>query len=166
MRRTRAGLLALAWYLTSMPNAVAQSDTDAAVQRLRALLEDPAPAADAWPVRREYDPIALEAGQRLFRRNCALCHGWGAEGTVSDWQKRDANGKYPPPPLNGTAHAWHHPIPVLLRTLKEGTIPLGGSMPPWQEKLDDTQMLAIIQWITSLWPEDIYDLWLQRSGLR
>lgn len=112
---------------------------------------------------RQDDTIVLRAGEALFQRNCSVCHGLNAEG-VSNWQVRDADGQYPPPPLNGTAHTWHHPTSLLLRTIKEGTGELGGSMPAWEGKLGDDEILAIIQWITSLWPDEIYQAWIDRGG--
>ena len=80
-----------------------------------------------------------------------------------NWQKRDAEGKLPPPPLNGTAHTWHHPVKVLFRTVREGTASLGGNMPPWQDKLSNDEILLIINWITSLWPDEIYEAWKRRN---
>ena len=112
---------------------------------------------------RNYNSEMLEAGQFLFKANCAVCHGINAEGTVADWHKRDANGKLPPPPLNGTAHTWHHSISGLVHTVKNGTIEIGGSMPSWQDKLSDDEIVSIIIWLTSLWPEEVYNAWLERN---
>lgn len=112
---------------------------------------------------RQYNAQELQQGQSLFRKNCASCHGWDAEGTVKEWQKRDAQGSYPPPPLNGTAHTWHHSVPVLHRTIRDGTQKLGGSMPPWGGKLNDDEILLIIQWLTSLWPDEIYETWQRQA---
>ena len=78
--------------------------------------------------RRVTDPAVLRSGQQLFRANCAVCHGWNAEGTVVDW-KKPIDGKYPPPPLNGTAHTWHHPLSQLRRVVKHGTAELGQPFP-------------------------------------
>ena len=108
---------------------------------------------------RDYDPEVLKTGKTLFRVNCATCHGTDAEG-APNWQKRTADGKYPPPPLNGSAHTWHHPRSALVQTIQQGTIKLGGSMPPWQNKLDDQQIEAIITWLTSLWPDEPYEIWM------
>jgi mono/diheme cytochrome c family protein len=80
-------------------------------------------AAERW-----FNQDVVDLGSSLFQQNCAVCHGVNAEGT-KDWKKTDANGNYPPPPLNGSAHAWHHSIPQLARSIKEGGIKLGGVMP-------------------------------------
>ena len=61
---------------------------------------------------RWYNQSDVDKGSTLFKQNCSSCHGVNAEGTP-DWKKTDSNGKYPPPPLNGSAHAWHHSIEVL-----------------------------------------------------
>ena len=84
-----------------------------------------ASATERW-----FNQAVVDYGAGLFQQNCAVCHGANAEGT-SDWKKTDANGNYPPPPLDGSAHAWHHSIPQLVRSIKEGGIKLGGVMPPW-----------------------------------
>jgi mono/diheme cytochrome c family protein len=125
-------------------------------------------AVNASPVDaqdRGYDPIMLEQGQSLYRANCAVCHGQNAEGTVKNWQERDADGKLPPPPLNGTAHTWHHPVERLALTIRDGTQAIGGNMPPWKDQLSNDEIFAIIIWLTSLWPDEIYQAWLQRNNL-
>jgi mono/diheme cytochrome c family protein len=54
---------------------------------------------------RWYSQANVDKGSTLFQQNCSSCHGANAEGTL-DWKTTDSNGKYPPPPLDGTAHAW------------------------------------------------------------
>ena len=120
-------------------------------------------SAMAQPVARVSDQALLERGRGLFRDHCAVCHGSNAEGTVSNWQQRDASGKLPPPPLNGTAHAWHHSLNALARTIRQGTIPIGGSMPAWEGKLSDDEIFAIIVWFSSLWPDDLYQFWMEMN---
>ncbi len=110
------------------------------------------------------DQKLLENGNALFQQHCAVCHGQNAQGLVSNWQQRDADGKLPPPPLNGTAHAWHHPVQGLAHTIKNGTLSIGGSMPGWKDKLSDDDIFAIIIWISSLWPDEIYAAWMQRNS--
>lgn len=112
---------------------------------------------------RNYDPQELQQGRQLYLEHCAVCHGANGEGTAN-WQQRDESGKLLPPPLNGTAHTWHHSVPILFRTINEGTGQLGGSMPAWKEKLSEGQILLIINWITSLWPDEIYQVWRERTA--
>jgi mono/diheme cytochrome c family protein len=106
------------------------------------------------------DPVVLARGAQLFRANCAVCHGQNGEG-APNWHKQGADGKWPAPPLNGTGHAWHHPYPVLVRTIREGTQTLGGAMPAWQGKLADADIEAIIAWFQSRWPDEIYIAWAE-----
>ncbi len=112
---------------------------------LGCLLSRDAVAAERW-----YDPAMVDAGAPLFQQHCAVCHGANAEGT-SEWKKADADGHYPPSPLNGEAHAWHHSIPSLARSIKQGGVSLGGVMPGFGNQLDDQQVLALIAWIQSNW---------------
>lgn len=97
-------------------------------------------------------------GARVYQQNCAGCHGVSAEATPQ-WTKPDAEGLYPPPPLNGTAHAWHHPFEVLKKTINEGS---RGRMPAWQGKLTDPEVEATIAWFQSLWPDEGYRIWQRR----
>lgn len=109
------------------------------------------------------DPIILQNGQQLFAQNCAACHGQKAQGLTKDWKQLDADGKYPPPPLNGTAHTWHHSAKGLVNTIQNGTISIGGNMPAWKGKLSKKDSLHIVIWLTSLWPDEIYQAWWKRN---
>ncbi|MEJ2141451.1 MAG: cytochrome c [Gammaproteobacteria bacterium] len=109
-------------------------------------------------VKRSFNFAQITRGGKLFQQNCAECHGKQAEG-APNWQQMDANGKFPPPPLNGSAHAWHHPRTVLVDTIKNGTAKLGGSMPAWKDKLSDEQINDIIAWFQSKWSDEIYSAW-------
>ena len=115
-----------------------------------------ATAAERW-----FNQPIVEFGGKLFQQHCAVCHGSNAEGT-REWKKPDANGNYPPPPLDGSAHAWHHSIPQLARSIKQGGIPLGGVMPPFGDQLSDEQVLALIAYFQSKWPDEIYQVWHDR----
>lgn len=107
---------------------------------------------------RWYDEATLKKGVAIFAENCASCHGSNAEATA-DWKKTDSNGNYPPPPLNGTAHAWHHSIEVLKETIQEGGIKLGGLMPPFKDKLSNKDIDAVIAFFQSKWPDELYQKW-------
>ena len=80
---------------------------------------------------RWFTATQVERGTQLFADNCSVCHGDKGQGLVDDWRKRLPDGSYPPPPLNGTAHTWHHPLVQLLGTIETGGIPYGGQMPPF-----------------------------------
>jgi len=107
----------------------------------------------------------VDRGNVLFQANCAVCHKADASGTAN-WSKLDANDKYPPPPLNGTAHTWHHSLKILRRVIREGGIELGGSMPGFADKFNDKQILDILAWIQNHWSDEIYSAWIERYPLR
>ncbi len=65
----------------------------------------------------------------------------------------------PPPPLNGTAHTWHHPLEVLDNSIANGGVEFGGVMPGFAEALNEDERMKIIAWFQSLWSEDIYERW-------
>lgn len=112
-------------------------------------------------ITRNFNPDQVAHGQTLFQKNCAVCHGQNAEGT-SDWRKPLENGRYPPPPLNGTAHAWHHSTEELKRFILNGGPPGEGRMPGWEGILKDQEIDDILIWIKSLWPDEIYQGWYTR----
>lgn len=107
---------------------------------------------------RNFDPAQIERGEKVYRANCVGCHGQNGEATP-DWRKPNEDGRYPPPPLNGTAHTWHHSTEVLKKTILKGGPPGFGAMPAWEGKLTEQQVDDVIVWIKSLWPDEIYDVW-------
>jgi len=129
--------------------------------------DSPSPAQKSAPmpivVARWYDAQRVAHGAEVFRENCAACHGANAEG-APNWQKPGADGKYPAPPLNGTAHAWHHPLASLKDTIRNGTARLGGSMPPWRDKLSEQDIESVIAWFQSHWPDELYAAWARMDG--
>lgn len=107
---------------------------------------------------RWYSDKQVSKGKDLFAQQCAACHSVNAEGT-KDWKQRDADGNLPPPPLNGTAHAWHHPLDVLRRTIREGGTKFGGTMPPFADKLGAEDIDALIAYFQSKWSDETYSKW-------
>ncbi|MCW9023118.1 MAG: cytochrome c [Gammaproteobacteria bacterium] len=101
-------------------------------------------------------------GNQLFQTNCASCHKSDASG-AENWRKTDANGKLPPPPLNGTAHAWHHPLPIMRRTVYFGGAPVGGSMPGFSDKLSKDDIDSVLAWVQSHWSDEIYNMWYRKN---
>lgn len=94
-------------------------------------------------------------GKSVFDKNCAVCHGKAAVGLTKNWKQTLPNGKYPAPPLNGSAHTWHHSPKLLLNSINNGGQRLGGWMPPFKDKLSDEEKQAILDYLYSLWPQDI-----------
>ena len=116
----------------------------------------------AAPAKSWYRFDQVSTGARIYQANCAACHGKRAEG-AENWRKAGPDGKYPAPPLNGTGHAWHHPLNILFYTVKNGSPGGQGNMPAWGEKLSDEEIISVIAWFQSRWPRDIYQNWVQRD---
>ena len=98
---------------------------------------------------------SVQLGQAVFEKNCASCHGKDGQGLVENWKQRQADGNFPAPPVNGTAHAWHHSPAALLNTINNGGIKLGGSMPGFKNQLSEAEKQATLDYIHSLWPESV-----------
>jgi mono/diheme cytochrome c family protein len=112
---------------------------------------------------RWYSEAQVEQGARVFAEHCAQCHGLNAEATPH-WRTANPDGTYPPPPLDGTAHAWHHSLDVLRRQIRIGGIPLGGVMPPFAETLGAAEIDAAIAYFQSKWSDEIYAIWEERNA--
>lgn len=121
----------------------------------------PVPEAPA----RKMDAQQLALGAKIFKENCASCHGAKAEGDAS-WRQRDADGHFPAPPLNGSGHAWHHSVEALTASIMEGSPKGKGKMPAWKGKLSEQEIEATIAWFQSQWPQPVYDAWyeMQQRG--
>lgn len=107
---------------------------------------------------RWYSDKQVENGAAVYAQYCISCHLAEAKGT-ENWKKTLPDGSYPPPPLNGTAHTWHHSIEVLIRVIQEGGVPHGGRMPPFKGILTENQELAVIAYVQSFWSDEIYSRW-------
>lgn len=114
-------------------------------------------AAERW-----YSEEQVTRGGPLYQAHCARCHRRDASGTA-DWRTPGPDGTYPPPPLDGSAHTWHHPLPILRRTVALGNARLGGVMPGFGDKLDAGQIDAILAWVQSRWSDETYHKWLEIS---
>ncbi len=88
-----------------------------------------------------------------------------AQGITSNWRKPFSDGSYPPPPLNGSAYAWHHPFSVLKNNIQYGEVALGGKMPAFKDKLTEKEIEAAIAYFQSKWNSEIYNQWVSRGGL-
>lgn len=115
-------------------------------------------------IARWYTPEQVVAGGEVFAQNCAVCHGAEAQGTAGDWREKLADGSFPPPPLNGSAHAWHHPQEILLRVIDYGGEAMGGKMPAFIDVLDESEKLAAVAYFQDFWSDEIYQQWMQMGG--
>ena len=132
-------LLALGGYSDSSAQNIAQSTPSTAQ-----------PRAERW-----YAPAQVARGAAVSSGHCASCHGKAGEGAAG-WQ-----GSALPPPLNGTGHAWHHPFGALGYQIKFGTPGGQGKMPSFASVLKDDDIIDVIAWFQSQWPDDIYSAWLR-----
>ncbi len=114
-------------------------------------------------VERPLDFAAVTRGGKLFRQYCADCHGLNAQGALN-WRQRRPDGSFPAPPLDGTGHAWHHPLKALQMTIRNGTQRLGGTMPAWGDILSARDIDDIIAWFQAKWPDEIYAEWQRRNN--
>jgi len=112
-----------------------------------------------WFTRHQFD-----VGKQVFLNHCASCHGAKAQGTVQDWKQPNPDGSFPPPPLDGSAHAWHHSLEVLAKQIKEGGRQLGGTMPAFGDSLSDEEVIAVIAYFQSYWDHTTYNRWVEMNA--
>ena len=113
---------------------------------------------------RWYTQAQVNMGENVYQNNCLQCHNPQAVG-IKDWKKSLPDGSFPPPPLNGSAHAWHHGMGTLTRVIKNGGVPLGGVMPAFKDKLSDKEIRAVIAYFQNFWSDETYQSWLEIGGL-
>lgn len=117
-----------------------------------------APEADTVALR-PGDAATVATGKSVYADHCTSCHGANLEGQV-DWRERLPSGRLPAPPHDRTGHTWHHPDPQLFDITKRGPAAVvGGSyesdMPGFSNKLSDDEIIAVLSYIKSTWPESI-----------
>jgi mono/diheme cytochrome c family protein len=112
---------------------------------------------------RKLDPEKIQRGKATYTKNCASCHGPNGEATPG-WRIPAADGRYPPPPLDGSAHAWHHSTETLETMIRVGSP--GAGMPAWDGKLTKQEIDDVIVWIKSLWPDEVYDIWYKEIEVK
>ena len=106
---------------------------------------------------RWYTQKQVILGKQIYTEHCLECHNTNAQGTTGN--KPLADGSYPPPPLNGTAHTWHHPLPILQQIIQNGGIAYGGKMPAFKNKLTNSEQQSVISYFQTFWDDKIYGIW-------
>ena len=105
------------------------------------------------------DQKAVALGDKLYRQQCATCHGTKLEGQPN-WRARLPNGRLPAPPHDASGHTWHHPDRQLFEITKFGTAayaPPGyqTDMLGFKDVLTDPEIWAVLAYIKSTWPPEI-----------
>ena len=106
------------------------------------------------------NPRVVSRGRKIYRAECAACHGTKLEGQP-DWRRRMKNGRLPAPPHDATGHTWHHPEQILFDITKYGPAFLikdssyQSDMPAYKDVLSDEDIVAVLSFIKSQWPERI-----------
>ena len=105
------------------------------------------------------DKAAIKLGQTIYKNNCASCHGINLEGQIG-WQTEIVDGRRLAPPHDETGHTWHHPDELLYNMTKYGFEEMLGkkypnNMPVYKDILSDGELLAVLGYIKSTWPEKI-----------
>lgn len=106
-------------------------------------------------------PEQVDRGRIVYEKHCMECHGAEGRGQPGDWRVKRANGMYPPPPLDDSAHAWHHPTVELKKRIKEGSPPGVGDMPAWEGKLTEAEIDDVVVYIKSLWSPEMFRHWIE-----
>ncbi|WP_199709429.1 c-type cytochrome [Rhodophyticola porphyridii] len=121
------------------------------------------PTAEAGPGLLEWrNAEVVDRGAALYAETCAVCHGIGLEGE-RDWQIRGEDGLMPAPPHDETGHTWHHPDEMLFAITKYGSEAVIGNgyqsnMIGFGEVLSDEEILAVLAYIKSTWPENVIEI--------
>lgn len=123
------------------------------------LLGWPGTLKESGPSLSPDDPAVVARGKEIYGDQCAVCHGAALEGQP-DWQTRKADGRLPAPPHNEEGHTWHHADAILFALTKFGPQSAAGpdyqsDMPAYHEILSDADILAVLSFIKSRWPEQV-----------
>jgi len=84
----------------------------------------------------------VESGREVYLRVCAECHGANGEGYANELAA---------PALDATEHAWHHPDQQIYDWIANGKLGLGRTMPALGDQLVHNEILAVIDYLHSLW---------------
>lgn len=123
----------------------------------------------AWPAGLHADGFlpydnqgAIADGNRIYAEHCAACHGAALQGEPN-WQVQKDGGRMPAPPHDATGHTWHHSDRHLFMITKYGTEALVGGtyesdMMGFEEVLSDQEILQVLAFIKSTWPDRLIDI--------
>lgn len=119
-----------------------------------------APKGERTDIELYPDDVQMVAdGKTLYADHCASCHGANLAGE-NNWRERKASGRLPAPPHDKTGHTWHHDDRALFNLTKHGPQFVAGDdyesdMPAFKDVLTDREIVAILSFIKSTWPEKV-----------
>jgi mono/diheme cytochrome c family protein len=120
------------------------------------------PASEIPPLP-SFSADEISIGQKVYSENCAECHGENLEGEP-DWQMQNEDKSFRSPPHDASGHTWHHGDKLLVESIELGGARLpnniGGSsnMPAFKDTLSEEEIVAVLTYIKSIWPEDIRNI--------
>lgn len=85
-------------------------------------------------------PRSIQTGEKIFKQNCASCHGKNADGNGFFGQNLD------PRPANLHTVSKSHSDGEFAYKIRKGR----GAMPGWEETLDENQIWSLVNYIRSL----------------
>lgn len=122
--------------------------------------EEPGSSAPALQLR-NFEPESIAHGAALFTEHCAQCHGPKGQGHP-DWQTPSDGSFAAAPPLDGTGNDWKRTRLELATTIKTGVRRKKDKteiMPAWKGRLNDRDIEDVLNWMQSLWPAEVYEIW-------
>lgn len=105
------------------------------------------------------DRRMVALGREIYATQCASCHGGSGEGQQG-WELATAENPLAPP-HDGTGHTWEHPDAALIELTRTGLSTIAcrtldsEAMPKFDEILGDEEIVAVLSYIKSTWPEHI-----------
>lgn len=100
------------------------------------------------------DPAITARGEALYRVHCSACHG------MPDGSMPAPAGNEATPPHDEHGHTWQHPDFALFQLIRDGVavancVPVDPErMPPFKGILSDAELVAVLSYIKSTWPEE------------
>ncbi|RME81526.1 MAG: cytochrome c [Caldilineae bacterium] len=117
------------------------------------------PASTSPVVLPRFSAEQVAQGKAIYRANCAACHGPNGEGQPN-WKLPRDDGTYPAPPHTADGHTWHHGDGTLFQIIKGGGASLEipnfkSGMPAFGDQLNDREIILVLTYLKSLWPEEL-----------
>ena len=113
------------------------------------------------------DEETLALGEQVYRTSCASCHGLNGEGQFPDAPMQpDITGRIGAPPHDDTGHTWHHPDDLLYEIIRDGGMgdpDMFYTMPAMGELLTDEEVIAVVEYIRTMWTEEQRRIQAQRT---